>query len=119
MILGIGIDLVQLVDIFTGGVDHYKEVILTEKELKLCENIPSLEGQAMFVAGRYAAKEAIFKALRKTNMNIDYHDISVLNDEDGSAYVETEIENIKGEIHLTMTHTNEYALANVVIQSVK
>ena len=56
MILGIGIDLVQLRDIFTGTVEHYKELILSEEEVKLCENIPSIEGQAMFIAGRYAAK---------------------------------------------------------------
>ena len=31
MILGIGIDLVQLVDIFTGGVEHYKALILNVK----------------------------------------------------------------------------------------
>lgn len=116
MILGIGIDLVQLRDIFAGGVDHYKEVILTEPERKLCDNIPSLEAQAMFIAGRYAAKEAVFKALRRYNTDLTYHDLSVLNEKDGFAYVETDIQNIDGVIHLTMTHTNESALAYVVIE---
>lgn len=115
MIVGIGIDLVQLREIFTGTVEHYKELILTDKELKLCENIPSIEGQAMFIAGRYAAKEAIFKALRKYNNNLDYHDFEVLNNKDGSTYVETNYP-LEGIIHITMTHTSEYALAYVVIE---
>lgn len=115
MILGIGIDLVQLRDIFTGTVEHYKELILNEEEIKLCENIPSIEGQAMFIAGRYAAKEAIFKALRKYNKNLNYHDFAVLNKKDGYTYVETNYP-LEGTIHLTMTHTDEYALAYVVIE---
>lgn len=119
MILGIGIDLVQLRDIFTGGIEHYKTLILNEEEIKLCENIPSIEGQAMFIAGRYAAKEAVFKALRKYNMNIDYHDVSVLNQDDGFTYIKTDILDTEGEIHLTMTHTDEYALAYVVIEEIK
>lgn len=119
MIIGIGIDLVQLRDIFAGGVDYYKQVILTEQEVKLCENIPSIEGQAMFIAGRYAAKEAVFKALRRADATISYHDLQVLNEKDGYAYVETKLPNIDGEIHLTMTHTSEYALAYVVIEKLK
>ncbi|HHT55246.1 MAG TPA: holo-ACP synthase [Acholeplasma sp.] len=115
MILGIGIDLVQLRDIFTGTVEHYKELILSEEEVKLCENIPSIEGQAMFIAGRYAAKEAIFKALRKYNKNLNYHDFAILNKKDGYTYVETNYP-LEGTIHLTMTHTDEYALAYVVIE---
>lgn len=115
MIIGIGIDLVQLRDIFTGTVEHYKELILSDEEVKLCENIPSLEGQAMFIAGRYAAKEAIFKALRKYNKNLNYHDFAILNKKDGYTYVETNYP-LEGTIHLTMTHTDEYALAYVVIE---
>ncbi|HHT55387.1 MAG TPA: holo-ACP synthase [Acholeplasma sp.] len=115
MILGIGIDLVQLRDIFTGTLEHYKELILSEEEVKLCENIPSIEGQAMFIAGRYAAKEAIFKALRKYNKNLNYHDFAILNKKDGYTYVETNYP-LEGTIHLTMTHTDEYALAYVVIE---
>ena len=117
MIIGIGIDLVQLRDIFTGTVEHYKQLILSEEELKLCENIPSIEGQAMFIAGRYAAKEAIFKALRKYNKNLNYHDFAVLNKNDGYTYVETNYP-LEGTIHLTMTHTDESALAYVVIEKV-
>ncbi|MCR1809124.1 holo-ACP synthase [Haploplasma modicum] len=119
MIIGIGIDLVQLKDIFSGGLDHYKELILNEQELKLYDNIPSVEGQAMFVAGRFAAKEAVFKALRKYNKNISYYDISVLNEKDGFTYATTNLIEDSSEIHLSMTHTNEYALAYVVIEKVK
>jgi len=117
MIVGIGIDLVQLKEIFEGGVDHYRDLILTNSEKKLCDNIPSNNSQAMFIAGRYAAKEAIFKALRKYNNKLDYHDFSVLNEKDGSSTVKSKHEKIEGIIHLTMTHTNEYALAYVVIES--
>lgn len=116
MILGIGIDLVQLKEIMDLGIEHYRSLILSEDERKLCDNIPSLEAQAMFIAGRYAAKEAIFKALRKYNTNLNYHDFEVLNSDDGYTYVKTNYEELRGTIHLTMTHTDEYALAQVVIE---
>lgn len=115
MILGIGIDLVQVSEIFSGTIEHYKQLILTKEELKLCENIPSEDAQAMFIAGRYAAKEAIFKALRKYNKDLNYHDFQVLNAKDGYTYVETNYP-LEGTIHLTMTHTDESALAYVVIE---
>lgn len=117
MILGIGIDLVQTKEIYSGTLEHYKELILTEEELKLCENIPSVDGQAMYIAGRYAAKEAIFKALRKYNKNLNYQDFSILNEKDGFTYVKTN-HPLEGVIHLTMTHTEEYALAQVVIEQI-
>lgn len=116
MIVGIGIDLIQLKEITDLGIDHYRNAILTDKEKKLCDNIPGEIGQAMFIAGRYAAKEAIFKAMRKYNKNLDYHDFAVLNEKDGLTYVETNYQDIEGIIHLTMTHTDEYALAYVVIE---
>lgn len=115
MILGIGIDLVQMREIYSGTLEHYKQLILTAEELKLCENIPSNDGQVMFVAGRYAAKEAIFKALRKYNKNLNYQDFSILSAKDGFTYVKTNYP-LEGEIHLTMTHTDESALAYVVIE---
>lgn len=115
MILGIGIDLVQVTEVYSGTLEHYKKLILTEKELKLCENIPSVDAQAMFIAGRYAAKEAIFKALRKYNKDLSYQDFAVLNAKDGYSYVETNYP-LEGDIHLTMTHTEESALAYVVIE---
>lgn len=117
MIVGIGIDLVEVKEIFEMGIEHYKHVMLGEREQKLCDNIPSNEGKAMFIAGRYAAKEAIFKALRKYNTNLNYLDFEVLNSKDGYSYVETKYNEIDGIIHLTMTHTEEYALAYVVIEN--
>lgn len=119
MILGIGIDLVQLRDMITGGVEHYKKLILNEQEEKLLDNIPSQEAQAMFIAGRYAAKEALFKALGKYNTDINYHDVSVLNKKGGYTYIESTLIAENVNVHLTMTHTSESALAFVVVESNK
>lgn len=117
MIKGIGIDLILVKEVSDDNTKMYVDVILSNKERKLFENIPSKDGQLMFLAGRYAAKEAILKAAKRYNKNLKYHDFSVLDEEDGTMRVESEFISADEIIHVTMTHTKEYALAYAIIES--
>lgn len=119
MIKGIGIDLILVEEVGMSTSKSYVDMLLSDKERKLYENVPSQEGKLMFLAGRYAAKEAIFKAAKRYNKDLKYHDLSVLREEDGTMRVESDFIDKNERVHVTMTHTKQYALAYAIIESVK
>ena len=72
-------------------------------------------------AARFAAKEAIFKAISKLLNNkyeISWKNAEVLNDENGKPYVNfintNIIEKIE-DIDISISHCKGYAIANVVL----
>ncbi len=117
MIIGIGIDLVDLKRIKELIDDRFLNRILSVDEKKLYENIAAENTKISFVGGRFAAKEAIFKAISKGNGNTYYKDFSILNRENGSPYVQTEYFTQGEIIHITITHTDEHAIAYVMIET--
>ena len=66
-----------------------------------------------YFAGRFAAKEAIFKAISKTMDIKSILDIEILNEESGRPYV-----NINGEraknIDVSISHIKDFATANAI-----
>lgn len=62
------------------------------------------------VAGFWAAKEALVKALNDRNFN--FSEISVLHDENGKPFFEGV--NVDGRIHLSISHERKFAVAFVV-----
>ena len=70
-------------------------------------------------AARFAAKEAIFKAISnilKDKYEITWKDVEILNDENGRPYVHflNNNYNIK-QIDISISHLKEYAIANCII----
>jgi len=66
------------------------------------------------LAGRFAAKEAIFKAMG--DRTLTWKDVQVFNDRDGKPYCK--ILNNKGknlEVHVSISHVKNYAVANAII----
>ena len=89
--------------------------IYTQKEIVYCE---SKKGQKyQHYAARFAAKEAIFKAIsRELNdkYEIGWKDMEILNDEQGRPQVK--IKGVqKGNIDISISHCKEYAVAMVVM----
>jgi holo-[acyl-carrier protein] synthase len=117
MIIGIGIDLVDLKRIKELIDERFLNRILSSDERKLYENIAAENTKLSFVGGRFAAKEAIFKAISKGNGKTYYTDFSVLNRDNGSPYVQTDYFKDNEIIHITITHTDEHAIAYVMIES--
>lgn len=76
------------------------DVVLTEKEKELYK-IKGIE----FLAGRFAAKEAIMKCLPNIE-EYSFLDIEVLNDEKGKPYT-----NIDGIEDISISHEKEYTIA--------
>ena len=91
--------------------------IYTPKEIEYCESKKKQKYQ--HYAARFAAKEAIFKAISKELNNkfeIDWKDMEILNDEQGRPNVR--IRGIKKEnLDISISHCKEYAIATVVMIS--
>ena len=83
---------------------------------KLYLNIAAENTKISFIGGRFAAKEALFKAVSKGNGEAYYRDFSILNDDYGKPYVQTDYFKDDEIIHLSITHTDHYAMAYVVIE---
>jgi len=98
--------------------DRFTDLIYTTAEKEYCE---SKRGAKYYhYAGRFAAKEAIFKAvsvLLKDKFEISWHNAEVINDENGNPQVKFlnfKFDNIKN-IDISISHCKEYAVATVVI----
>lgn len=116
MILGMGIDLVDLKRIKELVDDRFVDRILSADEKKMYDNIWDEKTKLSFLGGRFAAKEAIFKAVSKGKGNTYYKDFSVLNDEHGKPYVISDHFTNEVIVHLTITHTSEYAMCYCLIE---
>ncbi|WCA22598.1 holo-ACP synthase [Candidatus Phytoplasma oryzae] len=110
---GIGIDLIEIKRIKKIGLNQISKRILSEKEYKIYNQINNLNRKLSFIAGRWAGKEAIFKAYQKGHSQNKYHEWSILNNEKyGFPY----IENTKNhKIMISITHEKNYAAAFVII----
>ena len=94
------------------------ERVYTEKEIEYCESKKMQKYQ--HYAARFAAKEAVFKAISKTlngKYEITWKDIEVLNDENGRPYIKLseQFANKIEDIDISISHSKEYAVANVVV----
>lgn len=119
MIKGIGIDMVDL-NVLKDSIDeNFINYILSPEEKKLFENIPVEETKLSFIGGRFSAKEALFKALKKDRNTNLYKEFSIIDDETGAPTVISELLKSDELIHISITHTNNYALAYVVVENTK
>ena len=123
-ILGIGLDL-ERVDRFDpaaskGGEGLLREV-LTTAELAYCAG---MRRPAAFYAVRFAAKEALFKALGTGKRgSMSWRDVEVVHDalDKPSLLLTGESRAIADRmgvtrIHVSLTHTDDYAAAVVVLE---
>ena len=124
MIIGIGTDLMEIARFRTAlgrGGERLARRLFTERERASCEAraIP-----AMHFAARFAAKEAVFKALGTGwSGGIAWTDAEVQSDENGrprlvlsgrAAQIAAELGVLS--VHLSMTHTDSIAGATVVLE---
>lgn len=106
MIIGIGTDITRI-DRFSDNYLKLAKRILTLKEYELFETYKNKERKVEFLAGRFAAKEAILKSLDK---EINFSSIEILFNENGKP-----ICNMDGyKIHISISHEKEYAIAYAI-----
>jgi holo-[acyl-carrier protein] synthase len=123
MIKGIGVDIIDVARIkkMVEKGRGFVEKVFTETEIRYCSD---KYRQEVHYAGRFAAKEAFLKAMG-TGLRgaMAWTDISVENNELGKPGITLAgktLENFKKNkfqtIHLSISHTGEYAVAFVIIR---
>jgi len=126
VIISIGIDIVEVYRISETiqRTPRFVERVFTARERAYCDAKGAASAQSY--AARFAAKEAFLKAL-KTGWRgkITWQDMEILNDAQGVPNLEikgearTLLENLGAEkIHLSMSHTTDHAVAQVILESI-
>lgn len=118
MILGIGVDLVDLNRIKELMDDRFVDRILSVEEKKIYDNLANEQVKIAFIGGRFAGKEAIFKAVSKGKGQSYYKDFSILNDEQGKPYVISDYFSQEEIVHITITHTKDNAISYCIIEKI-
>jgi holo-[acyl-carrier protein] synthase len=110
VIVNIGLDLVEIDRIAHAMANpRFVERVLTEAEREVCRSASS-------VAGRWAAKEAIYKALGK---DIGWLDIEILNIEGGKPLVKILKKGVMEPdcfLHVTISHERSVAGAVAIYE---
>ena len=117
MIKGIGLDLLELerIEENVRKGDRLAKRVLTEREMAMYQDM-SERRKIEFLAGRFAAKEAFSKAVGTgIGKEIGFHDIEILPNEIGAPHL-TAKGFSSASIFLSITHTEYYAAAQVVIE---
>lgn len=125
MIASVGVDLIEVGRIQRALEDdkigrRFRERVYTEQEIRYCER--KGRGKYASYAGRFAAKEAVMKALgRGWSRDVSWLDIEVRPAPGGrpeiSLHRKTSAWARKLKIHnfsLSITHTRDYAMAYVI-----
>ncbi len=114
MIIGTGVDITE-VRRLRQAVEKWGEDFLnrvfTKEELKNAKTRGSLY---QHLAGRFAAKEAVFKAMGDPKLNLK--DVQILNDKEGKpscAILNNRSKKI--DVHISISHVKTYAVASAII----
>ena len=124
MIVSIGIDIIEVARIreVLLRTPRFAERVYTAAERAYCDSRGAVSAQ--HYAARFAAKEAVLKALQTGwRGGIAWQDIEVLARQSGAPYLR-----FTGEVlatfekfgatstHLSISHTSEHAIAQVILE---
>ncbi|WP_281646002.1 holo-ACP synthase [Parendozoicomonas sp. Alg238-R29] len=124
MIVGIGTDIVSVVrmeEALQRSGERFARRILTDNEYQVFEQ---RNCSAIYLASRFAAKEAASKALGTGIGKVSFQDLEVSNLESGApiltlegAALELQKERSISGVHISLSDEAEYAQAFVVLES--
>lgn len=124
MIMGIGTDIIEIdrIEKAVKSTKLFIDKLFTEKEITMFE---SRGFKSEIIAGNFAAKEAISKALGTGFRNIGLKDIEVLRDDLGKPVVNLSnnvydiLKRRDINMHLSISHNRTSAIAYAVIEVVE
>ncbi|MBC8234973.1 holo-ACP synthase [bacterium] len=123
MILEIGVDLVEVKrirDICLKWGDRFEKRVFTPREIAYCN---SKKSPYQSLASRFAAKEAVFKALGTGwCLGLRWQDVEVVNDSFGKPNIilnseaqrRAELMGVQ-KVMVSLSHTKQHAVASVVL----
>ncbi|HPO96640.1 MAG TPA: holo-ACP synthase [Bacillota bacterium] len=118
LILGIGIDIIEIGRIEAAiQNERFNEKVFTENE-RLESKL-----QAHRLAGFFAAKEALLKAMGTGLAGFCWQEIEVAHNAQGAPYFKTsgkvaeflQVQRVS-KVHLSISHCREYATAQVILE---
>ena len=114
MVLGIGTDIIEI-DRIQKAIqrwgDGFLSHVFNEEEIEYAQKY---KFSAPHFAGRFAAKEAIYKAIGN-NKNLSWKDIKILNDPNGKPYCVLSDRKFVNKILISISHTRNYAVASAIV----
>ena len=126
MISSIGIDIIEVQRIREAltRTPRFAERVFTAAEREYCDSRGALAAQHYAV--RFAAKEAALKALQTGwRGGISWQDVEIASRESGAPFLifhgrvqELFEESGATAVHLSMSHTSEQAIAEVILEKV-
>jgi holo-[acyl-carrier protein] synthase len=123
MIIGIGVDIVDMRELKDNLQDEvFQRKVFTSAEMDTVQRYKNI---VEHLAGKFAAKEAIMKALEAgMRQEVWFTQIDVLNDEAGKPYIQVSGEAAKrlaeknaSQIHVSISHSGGVAVAVVILES--
>ena len=115
MITGTGIDIIEI-DRVQKAVERWGQSFLnhvfTPQEIAYAQKY---KFPYPHYAGRFAAKEAIFKAIGDDR--ITWKDLNILNDHQGKPYCTFYKNGFHSTIFLTISHSRDYAVAQAIVEA--
>lgn len=120
-ILGIGVDVVdvpRMKEVLEKQGDHFYKKIFSDMEVAYCK---TRKRPYIHFAARFAAKEAVAKAMRTGwSGAFRWKDIEVVNDDSGAPHIllcgEVAKALEKCNVHLSISHTDTTVVAFVIIE---
>ena len=109
---GIGIDIVEFSRIERiGNLEKFVDKILSEEEKKVYAILFNEQRRLEYLAGRFATKEAIYKAAPDLCKGKTFKMFSILNDESGAPYL---AHPKTSKMMITLSHSDNYVVALAV-----
>ena len=116
MITGSGIDIIEIERIrkaIERWGDHFLNHIFCMEEIEYAQKH---KDPFQHFAARFAAKEAIIKALN-LDAPVLWKDIKILNNHNGKPFCLLDKKDFKDRILISISHTKNYAVASAIITS--
>ncbi len=122
-IIGLGNDIVNIARIEAAIArfgDKFLRKIFTSEEIAAANNITHAKRKSGYYAKRFAAKEALVKALGTGfTKGVGFRDIAVLNDEYGKpvVFVYNKLKTLlnQANIHISLSDDYPFAMATVLL----
>ena len=115
MVLGTGIDIIEIerikkaIERWGDGFIHH---VFNDDEIAYANHH---KNPYPYFAGRFAAKEAVFKAVGDKMMG--WKDITITNDLDGKPTCHYRARGFNKKIFLSISHSKNYAVASAIVTS--
>ena len=115
MILGTGIDIIEI-DRIKNAIerwgDHFIDYVFNEEEIAYAQRH---KNPYQHFAVRFAAKEAVFKAVGDKKMT--WKELTISHDPNGKPICHYRAQGFNKKIMISMSHSKNYAVANAIVTS--